>query len=291
MQPGRENASTGNALPADQIKWNQDVPPVRAYSAMRIAVFCLSVVVMAPPIDAWAAFPSCAGHVQTIGARLLRVDQNGSVILADGQALHLEGIRLPAGKIDRAPQSVADDARKAIAQLLRVVPLALSSVPPKIDRHNRERVQAFVGDQWVQAVLLNEGLARVSIAPDRTECAAKLFTVEAKARAARRGLWAIPAYSVRNPSNIGRDVGTFQIVQGRVLNTSVRNGRAYLNFGADWRTDFTVSVDPVDMPNFRALGVDPRSYSGQTIQVRGWVRWYYGPEIEVANPQGIQVVP
>jgi hypothetical protein len=211
--------------------------------------------------------------------------------LTDGRAVHLEGIRLPAGKLDRAPQSFADDARATILPLLNVTPLALGSPPPMIDRHNRLRAQVFIGDQWLQALLLNKGLARVSIAPERTECASELFAAEAQARAARRGLWAAPAYVVRNPSNVRRDVGTFQIVEGKVLNTSVRNGRAYLNFGADWRTDFTVTVDPEDMSNFRTLGVDPRSYAGQTIRVRGWVQWHYGPEIEVANPQGIEVVP
>ena len=151
-------------------------------------------------------------------------------------------------------------------------------------------MQAFVGDQWIQAFLLSRGLARVSIAPDRTECASELFAAEAQARTAGRGLWAAPAYVVRDPSSVQRDIGTFQIVEGKVLNASIKNGRAYLNFGADWRRDFTATVDPVDMPNFHALGVDPRSYAGQTVRIRGWIEWHNGPEIEVANPSGIEVV-
>jgi hypothetical protein len=63
-----------------------------------------------------------------------------------------------------------------------------------------------------------------------------------------------------------------------------------LNFGTDWRRDFTVTIDPIDMRNFRATGVDPKSYAGQTIRVRGWVQLHNGPEIEVANPQGIEVL-
>lgn len=259
---------------------------------MRIGAFLLLVALLAPSKGAWAvAFPSCAGRVRNSGTRLLHVEQNGSLIFAGGRAVHLEGIRLPAGKLDRAPESFANNARAAIAQLLEAAPLGWSSLPPEIDRHNRLRVQAFAGDRWVQAVLLKEGLARVSIAPDRTECAAELFAAEAQARAARRGLWAEPAYAVRHPSNVGSDIGMFQIVEGRVLNANVRKGHAYLNFSANWRTGFTVAIDPVDMPNFRTLGVDPRSYAGQTVRVRGWVQWHYGPEIEVANPQGIEVVP
>jgi len=242
----------------------------------------------------WAdalAETDCAGPIEIKGAHFLRLDKNDALVLSDGRVVHLESVRLPAGKLDHAPQSLADDSHAAILALVETAPLTLHSLPPKIDRHGRLRVQAFAGDQWIQAMLLSRGLARVAIAPDRTECASELFAAEAQARSGRRGLWAAPAYAVRNPSNIRRDIGTFQIVEGRVLNASMKNGRAYLNFGADWHTDFTVIVDPQDMPNFRALGVDPKSYTGQTIRVRGWVQWHYGPEIEVANPQGIEVVP
>jgi hypothetical protein len=203
----------------------------------------------------------------------------------------LEGIRLPTGKPDRAPQSFADEARAAITGMVKTAQLTVSSLPPRIDRHNRLRVQAFAGSSWIQMVLVARGLARVSIAPDRTECATELFAAEAQARAAGRGVWAAPAYAVRSPSTVRNDAGTFQIVEGRVVNASVKSGRAYLNFGKDWRTDFTVTVDPVDMPNFRSLGVDPKSYVGQAIRVRGWVQWHNGPEIEVANPQSVEVLP
>jgi micrococcal nuclease len=166
----------------------------------------------------------------------------------------------------------------------------LTSTPPKLDRYRRLRAQVFVGKNWLQADLLNRGLARASVAPDRTECASELLAVEAQARLEHRGLWASSAYAIRTPQDVRRDVGTFQIVEGTVLNASMKNGRAYLNFGADWRTDFTVAVDPDDMANFRRTGVNPTSYAGQTIRVRGWVQWRYGPEIEVPNPQGIEVI-
>jgi hypothetical protein len=143
----------------------------------------------------------------------------------------------------------------------------------------------------MQSELLARGLARVMIAPDRTECATELFAVEAKARAAKAGIWSNPVYAVRSPDNLKNDTGTFQIVQGKVLNASLKNGRAYINFGTDWKNDFTVTVEPEDMKNFRATGVDPRDYVGQTIRVRGLVQWLNGPEIEVANPQSVEVVP
>lgn len=237
-----------------------------------------------------APLPGCAGHVEIAAGHLLRVERNGAIILTDGRAARLEGIRLPQGELDHAPQAFADLALAAIKSVASSAPLTLTSTPPKEDRYDRVRVQAFSGGNWIQGELLSRGLARVSISPDRTECAAELLAAESHARNAHAGIWASPAYAIRRPPNLWPDLGTFQIVEGKVLNATKRNGRVYLNFGSDWRTDFTVTVDPDDTPNFRRSGVDPLSYSGQTIRVRGWIQSMNGPEIEVPNPQGIEVL-
>jgi hypothetical protein len=259
---------------------------------MRLAVAALIAVVVMPAPAYAAQRPSCAGGVEIDSAQLLRVEKNGSVIFADGRAAHLEGIRLPGGVIDRAPQQFSDRALLVLASLARSSPLTLTAIPPKEDRYDRVRGQMFgAGGAWVQLALLKRGLARVSIAPDRTECASELFAAEAQARAAHAGLWSAPAYAIRTPESVSPDIGTFQIVEGKVLNAGLKSGRAYLNFGGDWRGDFTVTVEPQDMVNFRNAGVDPRSYVGQTIRVRGIVQSLNGPEIEVANPQSVEVVP
>jgi micrococcal nuclease len=132
---------------------------------------------------------------------------------------------------------------------------------------------------------------RVSLAPDRHECASELYAAEAAARAAKNGLWSFPAYAMRTPDTLAHDTGTFQVVEGKVLRADMKDGRAYLDFGPDWHTDFTVVVSPDDMKNFEAAGVDPRTYEGKTVRVRGWVQQLDGPEIEVAMPEAIEVVP
>jgi hypothetical protein len=258
---------------------------------MRIRVLLFAALAASPTGGVAApAIPSCAGDVEISGAQSLRVEQNGSVIFTDGRAAHLEGIRLPAGADDKAPQSFADQALATLTAMAQAGPLKLTAIPPKEDRYDRVRGQLFNAKVWVQSELLLRGLARVMIAPDRTECARELFGLETKARTAKAGIWSNAVYAVRTPDTLRRDVGTFQIVEGKVLNASLKNGRAYLNFGTDRKTDFTVTVDPEDMKNFRTTGVDPRDYVGQTIRVRGIVQWLNGPEIEVANPQSVEVV-
>ena len=75
------------------------------------------------------------------------------------------------------------------------------------------------------------------------------------------------------------------------MNASVRAGRAYLNFGRDWRTDFTVTIAPEDLKAFRAANIDPASYAGKRVRVRGWIERMNGFEIEAAVPEAIEILP
>jgi hypothetical protein len=244
--------------------------------------------------SAAVALPSCAPPVEIENLAITRVEPNGVLVATDGRAPKLEGIRLPEGRLDRAPQSLADTALSALRDLAVGHLVTVTARPPKQDRYARVRGQIFVTDDgavWLQEAMLRKGLARVSISPDRRECVKELYAAEADARARRAGIWALPAYAVRDARDVsGGDLGTFQLVTGRVVNVSVKS-RAYLNFGTDWKTDFTATIAPDDMKIFRAANIDPASYAGKTIRVRGIVEWHGGPEIEIASPDDIEVLP
>jgi hypothetical protein len=213
------------------------------------------------------------------------------LILADGQGTVLEGVRLPGGAKDHAPQAAAERALSALSGLVRGNAVLWAAKPPQKDRHGRLRAQVAANGVWVQEALLREGLARAAPLPSHAECAAHLYAAEAAARAAKRGIWALPAYAVRRPEGLSRkDRGTFQIVEGRVLSAVVKGGRAYINFGTDWNTDFTVTISPEDMKTFRARHVKPRDYAGKTVRVRGMIDWYRGPEIELMGPESVEVL-
>jgi hypothetical protein len=247
-----------------------------------------------PAAGAAAEAPACVPPVEVNRAPIVRVEQNAVLVLRDGRAAVLEGLLLPAGVRDRAPDFVAQQAIARLSSLTKGRDVTLRARLPKEDRYGRIRSQVFVPgdgrDVWLQDRMLREGLARVMIAPDRPECARELYAAEDAARAARAGIWALPAYAVRTPGNLGGDLGTFQIVDGVVKNASVHDGRAYLNFGDDWRSDFTATISPDDMKLFRRDGIDPAGYAGKDVEVRGFVQSLNGPEIELADPDMIRVL-
>jgi micrococcal nuclease len=240
------------------------------------------------------AFPSCAGPVEVSGVRVVRVEKNGDLVLEDGRAARLEGLLFPAGRRDHAPAYLAEQAVATIDDLARGRRVTLSVFAPKEDRYGRLRAQVFFSDaseeSWLQVALLNRGFARVSMSPDRHECADELYAAEGRARSKRYGIWASEFYAIRTPENLADAVGTFQIVEGRVVSAAVKDGRGYIDFGDDWRRDFKVTISPDDMRRFRDAGVDPRNYTGYTLRVRGFVDRLGGPEIEVASPAGIEVL-
>ncbi|MDE2111920.1 MAG: thermonuclease family protein [Alphaproteobacteria bacterium] len=240
---------------------------------------------------ALAEAPACAGGVEIGDAHIVRVEHNDVLVLRDGRALLLSGVVLPNAALDHAPQIFTDQAYEALNSLAVDQTLVAHALYPKEDRYDRIRSQVFTKDgTWLQIDLLKRGLARVDLTPDRGECAAEFYAAEAQARAAHLGIWSSPAYAIRTPDMLKGDVGTFQIVQGKVLNADVRDGRGYLNFGTDWKTDFTVAISPDDMKIFRQMGVDPRGYLGKVMRVRGIVQWLNGPEIELANPKQAEVL-
>ena len=75
-----------------------------------------------------------------------------------------------------------------------------------------------------------------------------------------------------------------------MVTASVTRGRAFINFGADYRTDFTVTIEPEDMRTFRQAKFDVAALAGKRVRVRGWVEFYNGPEITIATPAAIEVL-
>jgi endonuclease YncB( thermonuclease family) len=235
--------------------------------------------------------PGCAGPIEISAATIVRVEKNGALILRDGRAAHLEGIRLPAGSNDHAPKVFADQALATLAELVVGNRLDFAAVPPKEDRYDRVRAQVFLGSAWIQSELLRRGLARVSIAPDRIECAEELYDAEKRARARRAGLWSSPSYAVRGPGNTGADFGTFQIVEGRVALAALKEGQAWLDLMQGTRAHFAAVISADDLKIYRAMGFNPRGYAGKTVRIRGVVQNLpSGPGIAVANPIQVEVV-
>lgn len=253
-----------------------------------IAVLVLGATIW-PAAALAMPLPDCANQVAVAHAQVTRVEKDGALILSDGRTAILEGVRLPGADDPATP--IAAEALQVLRQLALSASLTLTSTERRQDRYGRIRVQGF-DHVWLQMALLERGLARVEIAPDREECAPDLYEVESRARAASRGLWSLPQYAVRQAGALPPSLaGTFQLVEGKVVNASVHDGRGFLDFQEDYRHGFSVTIAPEDRKTFRKDGFALEDLVGRKIRLRGMVEEFGGrPEIALSNPYQIELL-
>ena len=232
--------------------------------------------------------PVISGTVQSI------VDGD-TLILRSGVQVRLVGIqapKLPLGRRGFTAWPLASEAKTALARLTSGKTLTLSYTGRKSDRHGRLLAHLTTEDgTWVQGVLLRSGMARVYTFPDNRGRAAEMLAFEKSARAARRGIWDQSYYRIRTADDLRRDMGTFQVIEGIVIKAAIVRGRAYLNFGQNWRTDFTISISPKWRRRHWRDGPAVADYEGCKIRVRGWLKFYNGPLIEATHPEQIEILP
>lgn len=227
--------------------------------------------------------------------KVAQVIDGDTVRLADGRQVRLVGMQAPKLSLGRASVKdwpLSQEAKAALEKLALGREVGLGFGGEKIDRNGRTLAHLVVegANAWVQGEMISAGMARVYTWPDNRACATELLAREGEARAAKRGIWALSYYRIRAPLELAQEIDTFQVVEGRVAAAAEVRGRLFLNFGKDYREDFTVTIAPQDMKPFRAIGFDPRTLVGQRIRVRGWVSLSNGPEIEATHPEQIEIV-
>lgn len=228
------------------------------------------------------------GETVTLG----EVIDGETLRLTDGREVRLAAISVPRGDRDG---KLAERARETVVQAAAKGPLGLVFDERRKNRYGQLLAQVRVRrpegqDIWLQALLLSKGLARVRGLPENRRAVAALLAVEREARAAGRGLWAYRRFAVLSPVQAARHIGSFQIVEGRVLATATVKGRSYLNFGEDWKSDFTVTLDRAARRRFEKSGLDPLSFEGRRVRVRGWLKSFNGPMIELGYPEPIELL-
>jgi hypothetical protein len=94
-------------------------------------------------------------------------------------------------------------------------------------------------------------------------------TAEARARIARRGLWALADYAVRLPGELDTADTGFTLVEGRAARV-VRGRRSlFIDFDAGGGQRISTETPLAVEPDFAAAGIDFTRLQGRLIRVRG----------------------
>lgn len=253
----------------------------------RFPFLFLLLFLSGPLSAAWAEQADTQGVVREV------VDGD-TLVLENGDAVRLVGIqspKLPLGRANFQAEPLAEEAKAALSKLVLGKEVVLHFSGRREDRHGRRLAHLFDGDgRWIQGAMLERGLARVySFADNRTHIP-KMLTLERNARKQKLGIWAHPFYRVLDPEATIARLNRFELVEGKVQKASVVKGRGYLNFGEDWRDDFTVFISRKVRRLFEREEIDITAYTGKRVRVRGWVTRFNGPMIEATHPEQIEVL-
>lgn len=224
---------------------------------------------------------------------VVRVLDSETLLLDDGQEVRLigalgpkpESLRIAAE--DWPPER---DARRALSTLVEGRTVELSYETRRRDRYGRILAHVLVrapeGAQWLQERLVSSGHARAYALPGHDVCVRELMRAEGAAREARLGLWQQPIYGIESAENteaLLRRAGRFVVVEGLVANVAHSARETFINFGSDWRRDFTASL-PIKVAD-ETPGARERlsALAGRHVRVRGWIERRNGPMIHLSS--------
>lgn len=228
--------------------------------------------------------------VEAFGApcsQVISVIDSNTVLCREAKKLKLAGLL----SLELLPQYVDKQTLLRVKALLQALTLkkdiSMTAGEMQQDRYQRNVAHVYAGSHWVQGVLLSQGLAAVYIDGNNTLLIQEMLAIEQKARNARLGIWGNPNFRFKTPKSVLTK--GFALVEGTVLRVSSGRELTYLNFGKDWKKDFTVAIKKSNVENFKRAGFDLNALTGKKVRVRGWVNTYNGPMIEIRHPEQLEI--
>ncbi|MCM8786593.1 MAG: thermonuclease family protein [Candidatus Omnitrophica bacterium] len=227
--------------------------------------------------------------------KVIKVIDGDTVLLSNKKILRYIGIDTPeiTRKTEKGfiyqPQPFAIEAKEYNKKLVEGKYIRVEFDIEKIDKYGRLLGYCFVDDIFVNAKLLEDGFAAVYTKPPNLKYKDLFLKLQKDAREKRKGLWG--AYETIEHTQAYKYIGQIRTVQGKVLSTYKSKKCLFLNFGNDYKTDFTITIFNDALENFYRQNIDPANfYLGKVVQVTGRLRHYNGPEIIIYTPADIEII-
>lgn len=224
-----------------------------------------------------------------IPVRVKKAIDNTTLIAEDGKIYALTGLDIPQS-------NTAPDTYKRLSALTEGQRCALyqtrNAEVGRLNRMNQILGHLTCGkdDVWIQGTLIAQGLARVRTTPENNQLAAQLLTLETAARDKKLGLWGFKENTVLSPETAKSMINRFVIVEGKIYTTAQNKENIFLNFTSDWKTDFSIGIPSKLRRDFSKKQIDLMSLRGKSVRVRGWMRDYNGPYIELDHADQLEII-
>jgi endonuclease YncB( thermonuclease family) len=243
-----------------------------------------------------ASFIGCKSQLfnRKIQAQVIEVIDGDTVKLADNKIVRYIGLDTPelhkrVGEdwVDN-PEPFGEEAKQFNESLVKGKSVSLVLDVEQKDKYGRLLAYCFVDNIFVNERILEEGLGMLYTRPPNVRYTEILVAAQKKARENQKGLWQGENFIYAKDAY--KYINQMATVEGRVIKVAESSNVVYLNFGKNYKDDFTVVIFRSDLPSFIAAGISPARFKDKVVQVTGKIKEYNGPEIIVRHPSQIEIV-
>ncbi|WDI31638.1 thermonuclease family protein [Hyphococcus flavus] len=236
-----------------------------------------------------ASFCAIRANAQTpvVNATALSGDR---FTVGDDEYQLADVIAPPLYTLKKTPPAYFEAARQTLDSLLRQG-VNIKEASPK----SRWGVQPVIAtmqasSRTLQEILCAAGAVRVAPQTENHDHIDRLLAAEKTTRDGRKGLWSLDSYSVYKATSANGAIGAYNIIEGTVVRAAKTRSRFYLNFGDDYRTDFTAGAVSRIYRRWAKDEFDLAALEGVRVRVRGFVEEINGPSIDLIHPKQIELL-
>ena len=237
----------------------------------------------------------CSAGNSNVDFYVSKVIDGDTIELSNGRIVRYIGIDTPELRERKGsiwvykPEEYGLQAEEANKKLVEGKKVTLEFDIVKTDKYNRWLAYVFVGNKMVNQELLRSGYATLYTYPPNVKYVEKLVAAQQEARDKKRGAW--KNYGIITHREAAKHIGEFYTVTGRVASTFASKKVTFLNFGENWREDFTAVIFKSNLRLFKDKAIDPVVfYKNKQVEVTGKIKFYNGPEIIINHPSQIKVI-
>jgi len=160
-----------------------------------------------------------------------------------------------------------------------------------VNRMGHTLIHAVTNDDvWIEGTMLANGIARLKGDTETIPDFRLMLGQEKNAQNQKKGLWAYPRYQVINANNFEDISEGYHIAEGKIESVSLVKNNIYLNFGKNWKTDFSAGLPSSLRKDFAKKGLNPMNWAHKIVRLRGYVRDYNGPFVDIDSTYQIEIL-
>lgn len=239
-------------------------------------------------------------YINSAFAEIVKYVYDGDTfVTTDNKKVRLLNINTPeTAKKNKPSEPYANAAKNYLKKLIINKKVILKYDEEKKDKYKRHLAYVYLEDgTFINKKMIEEGLAHLYTFPKNVDRYEELLAAEKLARKKYRGIWeSHPRWQVQDANSIKPveyfRFGKYQTFKGTVKDVAKVGNKIFLNFGTNWRTDFSVEIHQKNFKYFTKAGITDieNYYKDKKMYIRGVLVPVNGALIKATHPQQLEII-